>query len=270
MQKNRLDQNLLQTLDSGRKCLMPYVTAGFPNLDVTAALLDRLDRIGCPAVEIGIPFSDSVADGPVIQDSFNRALDTGFKIHALFDRIAKLRPKLKTALIAMVSMSIVRRIGIEAFMQKSITCGFDAIIVPDVPVDESKIIADASAKQNLRSILMCAPTSSAERQQQIANHANGFVYVIAAKGITGERSAVDNQLPDMIKQLRGWTKTPLIAGFGISSVEHVRNVCKVADGAIVGSAIIRRIREAVDRKCSNDQIVDQIGEYVEELMAGTN
>ncbi len=270
MQKNRLDENLLQTLDSGRKCLMPYVTAGFPNLDVTAKLLDRLDRAGCPAIEIGIPFSDSIADGPVIQDSFNRALDADFKTDALFDRIAELRPNLNAALIAMVSMSIVRRMGVESFMQRAVACGFDAVIVPDVPVDECQTIESSCANHLLRNILMCAPTSSSQRQQQIATQASGFLYVIATKGITGERSAVNRQLPDMIDQLRGITKVPLIAGFGISTVDHVRDVCKVADGAIVGSAVIRRIGEAIDQKCSDEQITEQVGEYVEELLTGTN
>jgi tryptophan synthase alpha chain len=268
MQKNRLDENLLQTLDSKRKCLMPYITAGFPNLDVTVGLLDRFDRMGCPAVEIGFPFSDSIADGPVIQDSFNRALDAGFKIDALFERIADVRPKLNTALIAMVSMSIVRRLSVETFMQKAHCSGFDAVIVPDVPVDECQTIGSACAKHDLRNIFMCAPTSSVKRQQQIAERASGFVYVIAAKGITGERSAVDGQLPAMVEQLRKWTQVPLIAGFGIASVEQVRDVCKVTDGAIVGSAIIRRIREAVDQQHSNDSIIKQVGDYVESLQAG--
>ncbi|GJM26868.1 MAG: tryptophan synthase alpha chain [Phycisphaerae bacterium] len=269
MQKNRLDENIKQSLDSKRKCLMPYITAGFPNLDVTMGLLDRFDHIGCPAVEIGFPFSDSIADGPVIQDSFNRALDAGFKIDALFERVGKVRPKLSTALIAMVSMSIVRRFGIDTFMKRASACGFDAVIVPDVPIDECQTIENACARYDLRNILMCAPTSSAQRQQDIAKQASGFVYVIAAKGITGERSAVDGQLPAIIGQLRGATKTPLIAGFGIASVEQVRDVCSVADGAIVGSAIIRRIREAVDQQQSNDETIKQVGNYVESLQAGT-
>lgn len=269
MQENRLDKNILQSLDAKRKCLMPYVTAAYPNLDVTAGLLDRFDRIGCPAVEIGFPFSDSIADGPVVQDSFNRALDAGFKIDALFDRIADIRPKLSMALIAMVSMSIVRRLGIDNFMKRASECGFDAVIVPDVPVDESESLSQTSTAHGLRCILMCAPTSSAERQAEIAKHASGFIYVIAAKGITGERSAVDSQLPTMVSQLRDVTKTPLIAGFGIGSADQVRDVCSVTDGAIVGSAIIRRITEAVDGKLSDDKIVQTVGDYVESLYAGT-
>ncbi|NOX58708.1 MAG: tryptophan synthase subunit alpha [Planctomycetes bacterium] len=269
MQQARLVENLTQTLESKRKCLMPYITAGFPNLDATVGLLDRFDRAGCPAVEIGFPFSDSIADGPVIQGSFNQALDAGFKVDALCECIASARPTLKTALVAMVSMSIVRRFGVDAFMKKLCGSGFDAVIVPDVPINESATISASCDEHHLCNILMCAPTTPANRQQQIAEQASGFLYVIAAKGITGERTGVDHHLHGMIENLRKWTQTPLVAGFGISTADHVRNVCAVADGAIVGSAIIRRIDQAVQRGESNANIIEEVGAYVDELMTGT-
>ena len=269
MTANRLVQRLDAARTSGTPRLLPYITAGYPSLDVTMQLLHRFNAAGCPAVEIGFPFSDSIADGPVIQDSFYRALDSGFRVPDLFERISAERASLETALLAMVSLSIVRRFGLEAFAQRAAESGFDGLIVPDVPVDESAQLSQAATTAGLCSVLMCAPTSPETRQQHIAEHASGFIYLIAAKGITGERGRLADDLLTNVARLKNVTTTPVVVGFGISTPEQVREVCSAADGVIIGSAIISRIRAALEAGRPHEDIVKEVGDYVDELSAAS-
>ncbi len=264
----RLEERIRAATAGGGKCLMPYLTAGFPDLDTTLRLIARCDAAGCPAIEIGFPFSDSIADGPVIQESFYRALDAGFRVDALLAAIASIRAQTSAALAAMVSMSLVMKRGVEKFARDTAAAGFDGLIVPDVPVDEADTLTRAAEAAGLCNVLMIAPTSAAERQARIAKSARGFLYVIASRGINGERDSVAQDLAEHVQALRRLTKTPLIAGFGISTPDHVRDVCRHADGVIVGSAIIRRISKSLDAGASSSQIVDAVGTYVDELSRG--
>ena len=270
MTGNRLTRRLEQARSQGRKCLLPYVTAGYPDLETTTQLLRRLDDAGCQAIEIGVPFSDSIADGPVIQESFYRALDGGFKVDELFSAVAEVREQLSAALLIMVSMSIVRRRGVETFAKRAAASGFDGLIVPDVPADECSSLARQAQSCGLCNVLMAAPTSSDERRRRIAELSTGFVYLIAARGITGERRDLSADLANNVRRVRSLTALPLMVGFGISTAEHVRAVCREADGAIVGSAIIRRIADCLNEKKSRQEIIDVVGHYVDELITGTN
>ncbi|MCB9849249.1 MAG: tryptophan synthase subunit alpha [Phycisphaerales bacterium] len=254
---------------SGGKCLMPYLTAGFPDLDTTVRLIERFDSAGCPAIEVGFPFSDSIADGPVIQESFYHALDNGFRVDALLEAIGNLRSRVSTALVAMVSMSLVAKRGVERFARDVASAGFDAMIVPDVPVDEADAVTPAAESAGLCNVLMEAPTSSQARRKWIASKSRGFLYVIASRGITGERQDVSGDLAAHVQAMRSLTDVPLIVGFGINTPEHVREVCRSADGAIVGSAIVRRITKCIEESASADAIVDTLGRYVDALQVGT-
>ncbi|HRX86919.1 MAG TPA: tryptophan synthase subunit alpha [Phycisphaerae bacterium] len=264
----RLEQRLKAATANGGKCLMPYLTAGFPDLATTAQLIARCDQAGCPAIEIGFPFSDSIADGPVIQESFYHALDAGFRVDALFETIAGIRANTSTALIAMVSMSLVMKRGPETFARDAAGAGFDALIVPDVPVDEAAQLTRTADAAGLCNVLMIAPTSASDRQARIASSARGFLYVIASRGITGERDQVARDLGDHVQALRKLTAVPLIAGFGISTPDHVRDACRYTDGVIVGSAIIRRITACVEAGDDAPAIVRTVGTYVDELSGG--
>lgn len=264
----RLEERLRSATAGGGKCLMPYLTAGFPDLDATVALIERCSAAGCPALEIGFPFSDSIADGPVIQESFYRALDAGFRVDALFEAIARVRARTSAALVAMVSMSLVMKRGPEKFVRAAAGAGFDGLIVPDVPIDEAAALSHVAESAGLCNVLMIAPTSATERQARIAAAARGFLYVIATRGITGERSQVEHDLADHVEALRKLTSVPLIAGFGVSTPAHVREICQHADGVIVGSAIIRRIAAAAGQGASTAQVVEAVGSYVDELRSG--
>ena len=266
LSENRIDQRLAAA--AGRGALLPYLTGGYPTLAATEAWLRRFDALGVTAVEIGLPYSDSIADGPVIQDSFNRVLAGGLKIQPLFDRIAAVRPQLDLALLAMVSFSIVRRLGVTGFVSRAQTCGFDGLIVPDLPDEEAEELSDAAAAAGLRHVMLVAPDTSAARAERIARRSTGFVYQVAVRGTTGERDALPDDLCGRVAQLRAAAGKPVCVGFGVGTAAQVRQVCAVADGAIVGSAIVRRVTAALDAGETPDAIVETVAHFVADLAAG--
>ncbi|MCP4591709.1 MAG: tryptophan synthase subunit alpha [bacterium] len=263
---NRIDLRL--TAAAGHGALMPYLTGGYPDLDATAEWIRRFDRRGVAAVEIGFPYSDSIADGPVIQDSFYRVLEGGQKTEQLFEMVAALRSQVQAALVAMVSFSIVRRVGTEAFVHRAADAGFDGLIIPDIPYEESSDLGASAAAHQLRHVMLVAPTTPAARAEEIARRSSGFVYLVSTRGITGERDELPHDLRTRVEHLRAVSSLPVCVGFGIGTAEHVRQVCTVADGAIVGSAIVRRITDALDAGQPRDAIVESVAQFVEGLADG--
>jgi tryptophan synthase alpha chain len=268
MPGNRIDQTFAQLAGSGRKALMPYITAGFPNLDVTAELLLRMPGAGASVIELGIPYSDPIADGPVIQASFTRALEAGVRVEAIFNRVRRVRPQVTAPILSMVSFSIVYRVGVDRYIRQAAESGFDGLIIPDLSLEEAPSIAEQTSACGLRLAMLVAPTSSADRFERIAQTSQGFTYYMAVAGTTGERDRLPAELTENVRRLRQIGHKPVCVGFGISRPEHVRQVCAVADGAIVGSAIVRRITTAVDAGASQGGIVDQATDFVRELATG--
>lgn len=231
---------------------MPFVTAGDPDLDGTKALIKELAARNVDLIEIGFPYSDPIADGPVIQASYTRALEAGIQVDGIFDAIKSLDDV--PPLVAMVSYALIFRTGLEAFVQRAADAGFSGLIVPDLPGDEAAEFAIVTKKHDLDLIQLVAPTSTSERTAKILETCSGFVYCIAVSGITGERTGVRPELIDHLKSLRSQTDLPLAVGFGISQPEHVDSLRGVADGVIVGSAIVRRMTES-------DSPISDIGEF---------
>ena len=260
---NRIDRIFADLRRHGGKALMPYITAGDPDLAATAALLTDMDAAGASVCELGIPFSDPIADGPVIQASMTHALDKGVRVGAVLDMVATLRPKLNMGLVAMVSYSIVHRMGAKRFVDDAKAAGFDGFIFPDLPIEEAQDVADYVRRQEMILSFLIAPTTPIERARRIAQASSGFVYVLARSGITGERDSLPDDLPPRIAALRDVTDLPMAVGFGVSKAEHVRQVVSVADAAIVGSAIMRRVAEHRD-----GDVVQPVGAFVRELLAG--
>jgi tryptophan synthase alpha chain len=223
--------------------LWPFLAAGYPSLDVTAQLLKRLNSLPIRGVELGIPFSDPIADGPVIQHAFTQALASGVKVRDIFDTVASVRSEIDFPLMAMVSASIVYRRGVDPFVQEAQAAGFDGLIVPDISLEEAPLLAAAAGKAGLRLSMLIAPTTSPERRRRIADAASGFLYYVSVQGTTGERNALPQSLADEVQAVKAASSLPVLVGFGISRPEQVRQVCQIADGAIVGSAIVRRITE---------------------------
>ncbi len=264
--KNRLDVSLARFSDRQRPGVMPFLTAGLPDLDVTARLIRRFDMAGVAAVEVGFPFSDSIADGPVIQDSFHRVLSGGQKLDDLLDTVRSVRQDVTVPLVAMLSYSIVARVGLERFVDRAAEAGFDGLLTPDVPVEEAGVVAEAAASRGLKHIMLVATSTPPERATAITALCSGFVYQVAVAGTTGERGAIADDLQAHVEDLRAHTQLPIYVGFGISTADHVRRVGRFADGVIIGSAIVRRITDAMDAGRHPDDIVDAVGDFVAEMV----
>lgn len=268
---DHIEERLGSARSAGRCALLPYFTSGFPDQATTAELIVAADAVGASVIELGVPYSDSIADGPVIQSSFNYALAHGCRVSDVFDVVREVRGSVGCALTAMLSYSIVHRLGVERFMERAAAAGFDGIILPDVPQEESGPTSAAARSAGLCHIGLIAPTTSLARRELIAREATGFLYQIAAAGTTGERedlSAALAQTEIDIAVLRRHTRLPICVGFGISNAAQVRAVGRIADGVIIGSAIIRRIDDAVGRGANSKTIVAVVTEFLTELSTG--
>lgn len=244
---------------------MPFVCGGHPEPGATARALPELEAAGASIVEVGIPFSDPIADGPVIAAAMHTALQRGSTPQTVFDEVASVRSGLKIGLVAMVSVSIVHRMGgPDGFVGKAKSAGFDGFIFPDAPLEESAVFAEAAARAGLTASLLISPTTSTRRMEAIAKACTGFVYLLARTGITGERQDAP-EVAGMVSAIRQVTDLPIACGFGISTAEHVRAVTKHADAAIVGSALVRRMDAAAS---AGRDAVSEGGAFCRELAAG--
>lgn len=257
--------SLFQSLrEKGRKAFMPFVTAGDPDLQFTADLIRELDRRGCSMCEVGFPYSDPIADGPVIQASYTRALEHHVKVDAIVKTMQEAGESIAMPQVAMVSYAIIYRIGLAAFADRLKAAGVAGMIVPDLLVEESQALADVCRERDLSLIQLITPTTPRDRAVRIAESTSGFIYYVSVTGITGERTELPPELIDNVSWLREQTPLPICIGFGISRPDHVRLLSPVADGLIVGSAIVKRIAEAGDRDRSD--IIREIGDYAESLI----
>jgi tryptophan synthase alpha chain len=241
---NRIDTifKVLRGVRAGAgKALMPFITAGDPDLAGTALILPALQRGGASICELGIPFSDPIADGPVIQESMGQALARGVRPGLILEMVSRQRAQLDMGLVAMLSYSIVYRLGDAAFVRDCAAAGIDGFIFPDLPVEDSAPVRAAAGNAGLVCSFLLAPTTPPKRAELIARACTGFVYVLARAGVTGEQSALPADLTDRLTALRQITDLPLAVGFGISTAAQVRQVVEVADAAIVGSALVRRL-----------------------------
>jgi tryptophan synthase alpha chain len=248
-----------------RKALMPFLTAGDPDLAFTAAIIKELVGRGCHLCEIGIPYSDPIADGPVIQASYTRALEHKIKLADILKTLGEVAPATGAPLVTMVSYAIVYRHGLEKYVDDVAARGLAGLIVPDLPVEESPQLATICLARDVSLIQLVTPTTPRERAVRIANTSTGFLYYVSVAGITGERTALPPQLVDNVGWLRTQTDLPICIGFGISTPEHVKLLAPVADGLIVGSAIVRRIASATDKP--RETVLREVGDYVSQLLA---
>jgi len=248
-----------------RKALMPFVTAGDPDLAFTADVLKELDRAGCHLCEVGIPYSDPIADGPVVQASYTRALEKKIKLRQILAVLGGLKSTLQMPRVTMVSYAIIYRHGLEKYVADAQAAGVAGAIVPDLLVEEANELATICRRADFSLIQLVTPTTPRERAVRIANSSSGFLYYVSVTGITGERTQLPPELVDNVSWLRTQTDLPICIGFGISQPEHVQLLSPVADGLIVGSAIVRRVAEAASRP--RDAVVREIGAYVTSLRA---
>jgi tryptophan synthase alpha chain len=254
----------------GRKALMPFVTAGDPDVAFTAAVLREVVGRGASLCEVGIPYSDPIADGPVIQDSYTRALGKKIKLASILKMLGETcAPStgngLGAPVVTMVSYAIIYRHGVEKYCDDVAERGVAGLIVPDLPLDESASLAKVTAARGLSLIQLVTPTTPRERAVRICETSTGFVYYVSVAGITGERTQLPPELVDNVGWLRTQTKLPICIGFGVSKPEHVKLLAPVADGLIVGSAIVKRVAEAATRPQA--EVLKEVGDYVASLLA---
>lgn len=235
-----LDDVLQKCRASKRPAFIPFITAGDPSLEQTRQVIDTLIDAGADVIEIGIPYSDPLADGPVIQASYTRALNAKTKLADIFTHAAQWTQKHQTIpFLAMVSYSIVFRMGVERFLDAARQAGFAGLIIPDLPHEEAATLAPQATSRQLALIQLVTPTTSKERAAKIAQTSTGFLYVVSVTGITGARTALPAQITDQLAELRQLTSLPLCVGFGISTKEHVQLLKPLVDGLIVGSALVK-------------------------------
>jgi tryptophan synthase alpha chain len=263
---NPIDELFQRLRSQKRKAFIPFVTAGDPDLETTAALIGELARRGAGPIEIGFPYSDPIADGSVIQASYTRALNRGLQVDDIFQCIRKLA--CAVPLVAMVSYSLVHHRGPEKFVTQAQAAGFIGAIVPDLPVEEADELTRLAAARDFKLVHLVTPTTPRQRAVRIAKASTGFLYVVSVTGITGERAQLPAELIDQLRWLRTQTDMPLCVGFGISTPEHVRMLRDHVDGIIVGSALVRHL-EKIGSK-SEAAVIDDIAEQVTSMVDALN
>jgi len=250
-----------------RKVFVPFIPAGDPDLDTTAELLLAVAAAGARMIEVGFPFSDPIADGPVIQAAYTRALARGIKLDQIFETVrrAAADPVLaRVPLVGMVSYSLIFRRGIASFLDRAKAAGFSGLIVPDLPPEESEPLCGYAAARDLKIILLVTPSTPRARAARIAKLSTGFLYCVSVTGITGERDRLPPELLDQLRWLRTQTPLPLCVGFGVSRTEHIAMLRDVADGVIVGSALVRLLGQAGERPV--DDVIADVQKLVRELV----
>jgi tryptophan synthase alpha chain len=260
---SQIDNLFRQLRDQDQTAFMPFVTAGDPDLDFTGSAISTLAAHGASLLEIGFPYSDPIADGPVIQASYTRALGQGLQLAQIFAAACRWSDQVTTPLAAMVSYSIVHRQGLERFVSQARESGFSGLIVPDLLVEEALPLRDVCQREDLSLIQLVTPTTPRDRALRIAESSSGFLYYVSVTGITGERTEFPVELTDQVGWLREQTELPICIGFGISRPEHVKQLAPVADGLIVGSAFVRTIGTAAE--IGREQVLTEIGDFADQL-----
>ncbi|NJN30108.1 MAG: tryptophan synthase subunit alpha [Synechococcales cyanobacterium RM1_1_8] len=251
-------------LRSRQACaLMPFITAGDPDLATTEQALLALDRNGADLIELGVPYADPLADGPVIQAAATRAVKRGTRLDDVLALVQRLSPQLRASIILFTYYNPILNRGAETFLDQAAAAGVQGLVVPDLPLEEADSLLQATAARNLDLILLVAPTSSTERITAIAQRSQGFIYLVSVTGVTGMREAVQGRVEALLAQIRSVTDKPVAVGFGIARPEQAKQVKDWgADGVIVGSAFVKRLADT-----STEAGVEAVGELCSSLKA---
>lgn len=240
---SRLRETFRTASDRGG-ALIIYLTAGYPTIEESRELFITAAESGADVLEVGVPFSDPIADGPVIQKACHDALQAGANMEKILGMVSDLTARIDTPLVMMTCYNPILAYGQEAFGKAGADAGLAGVLIADLPPSESASWCETAAANGLETVFLVAPTTPRDRLEAILKRTTGFVYVISTRGVTGERDEMPPELPERISEIRRLTDTPVAVGFGISKAEHVRTVCSVADGAVVGSAVLRAVQNA--------------------------
>jgi tryptophan synthase alpha chain len=256
-----------QSLRDRQQCaLIPFITAGDPNLETTAEALQILDRNGADFIELGVPYSDPLADGPVIQAAATRALQQGIRLEQVLEMVQAVSPSLQAPIILFTYYNPILYRGIQQFLQQAANAGVRGLVVPDLPLEEAADLIQNAANFSIEVILLVAPTSSRERIEAIAQQSQGFIYLVSVTGVTGMRSQIQERVKDLLHDMRSITDKPIGVGFGISGAEQARQMMEWgADAAIVGSAFVKRL--ATDNPAQGLQAVAELCQELKAAIA---
>jgi tryptophan synthase alpha chain len=261
---SRLDATFTALRARHERALVAYFTAGDPSLALTRKLVVEAARRGADVIELGIPFSDPLADGPVIQRATQRALAAGVTLPRVLELVREMRGEVSVPLVFLTYYNPILAFGLKAFCQTSVEAGIDGVIVADLPPEESGPLRAEAMAAGLDHVHLVAPTSTPERMRKIARASEGFVYMVSLTGVTGERTALaTEELAQQLRALRAITTKPVCVGFGIGTPEQAALVGQLADGVVVGSAIVR----LVERHASSAELLNRVGDFIAGLKA---
>lgn len=261
--KNRIDSTFENLRANGKKALVTFLTFGDPDIETSKSLVLEMEKSGADLIELGIPFSDPMAEGPVIQAANVRALKNEINLDIIFNAVKELRENTQIPLVFLMYFNSLLSYGIEKFFESCQNAGVDGVIIPDLPFEESDEIYDYTQKYGVYQISMVSPTSSDERMKKICDRAKGFLYCVSSLGVTGVREGFSTDFDDIFSRLNSLSNIPKCIGFGISKPEHISALKRYCDGLIVGSAIVKQVSagETTDDKINN------VKQKVEELAA---
>ena len=258
---SKLDRTFAQLRQKGEKALIAYVMAGDPSLQETEQLVVELEQAGADIIELGVPFSDPIADGPVIQQASERALRSGTALRTILSMVERLRTRTQIPLVLMAYYNSIHAFGPERFCQEAAQAGVDGLIMPDMPPDEAGPLKGPAAAAGLPLIFLLAPTSTAERRTFVARQSQGFVYYVSLTGITGAKLLDLADVAKNVEKIRKVTHLPVAVGFGVATPEDAAKVAAIADGVIVGSAIVKLIAAYREKP----EMVKHVAEFVRSL-----
>lgn len=257
--ESRVSRRFRELAKSGELGLVAYVTAGDPSLDATEQIVLAAAEAGADVIELGVPFSDPVADGPTIQRASDRALRAGTNLSGVIELIRRLRTRTQVPIVVFSYFNPILQMGLEKFAEAAAAAGADGVLATDLTLEEADEYRAAMHACGLDTIFLAAPTSTDERIAKIAECSSGFLYLISRTGVTGTRDALPEDLPALARRVRRFTKLPLAVGFGISQPEHVSVLGGIADAAVVGSAIVAEIEKAKNAKEAAANVAQLIG-----------
>ncbi len=262
---SRIDTKFAQLPAEGRKAFIPYLMVGDPDVETTGEIVLAMEAAGADIVELGVPFSDPIGDGPVIQRASDRALKGDVSLTRILDLIRWIRRRSDIPLLAMSYYNPLLSFGLERLAESASGAGLDGFLASDLTIEESASFVETMRAAGLSTVFLVAPTSSAERIGKIAKTSTGFLYAVSRMGVTGERAELSDELAGFMRMLREHTTNPIAVGFGVSTPGHVRAVWSQADGAVVGSAIVREIENGIAAGCDGPDVAKRVGDLVRRL-----
>ena len=258
---SKVDEKFYELKNNKKIALMPFIMAGDPNIEITSEILLKLQENGADLIELGIPYSDPLADGPIIQLSASRALKSGTTPRKVIKLLESLKGELNIPIILFTYLNPLLCFGFEEFCELASNAGVSGLIIPDLPLEEAYKFSKIVSNHSMDLVLLVAPTTPFERMKKISNHAKGFTYLVSVTGVTGERNKMESRVENLIAKLKEVNNNPIAVGFGISTPEHVNKVREWgADGVIIGSAFVKRISSS-----SEKDVVNHVGKFCNDM-----